>query len=104
VPAALHRARQGAAISPSRNSTSGPPSRQGKIRWRRFAVILIPSLGAVTALMVLTAEGALAASFSISGQQFQVSADSLQGTGFQQFGTIDQEASGTPVDASDSGQ
>jgi hypothetical protein len=89
-------------MSSSENTTSDPPSRQGKMRWRRFAVILIPALAAVTALMVLTAEGALAASFSISGQQFQVSADSLHGTGFQQFGTIDQKANGTPVAVAES--
>ena len=33
--------------------------------------------------------GALAASFSVSGQQFKVSADQLEATGFVQYGTVD---------------
>ena len=67
----------------------------GRVRWRRFAVMFIPAAGATALLIGLTASGALASSFSISGNQFQVSADQLTGTGFQQFGTIDQTAGGT---------
>jgi hypothetical protein len=76
--------------------------RRGRVRWRRFAAIAVPSLAATGALLGLTAGGALASSFSISGQQFQVSADSLTGTGFQQFGTVDQEANGAPVAVAES--
>jgi Family of unknown function (DUF6230) len=73
--------------------TRGP----GRVRWRRFALLFVPALGLSGVLLGLTASGALAASFSISGQQFQVSASSLTGTGFQQFGTVDHTAGGTPV-------
>jgi hypothetical protein len=83
-------------MSPSDTAT-GRSGRPGRVRWRRFALIAVPSLVATGAVLGLTAGGALASSFSISGQQFQVSADSLTGTGFQQFGTVDQEANGTPV-------
>jgi Family of unknown function (DUF6230) len=69
----------------------------GRVRWRRFAVIFIPAAGVTALLLGLTANGALASSFSISGQQFQVSADSLTGTGFQQFGTVDYTAGQTPI-------
>jgi hypothetical protein len=69
----------------------------GRVRWRRFAVIFIPAAGVTALLLGLTANGALASSFSISGQQFQVSADSLTGTGFQQFGTVDYTAGKTPI-------
>jgi len=69
----------------------------GKVRWRRFALIFVPAVAVTGLLLGLTAEGALASSFSISGQQFQVSADSLSGTGFQQFGTIDEEVGNKPV-------
>jgi Family of unknown function (DUF6230) len=71
--------------------------RQGKVRWRRFAIALVPSLAVLGTLLGLTAQGVLASSFSISGQQFQVSADELNGTGFQQFGTVDATANNTPV-------
>jgi hypothetical protein len=63
---------------------------------------VVPSLAAVAAVMVLTAEGAIAASFSISGQQFEVSADSLNGSGFQQFATVDQTASHNLVPVAES--
>jgi hypothetical protein len=83
-------------MSPSDNAT-GRSGRRGRVRWRRFALIAVPSLVATGAVLGLTANGALASSFSISGQQFQVSANQLTGTGFQQFGTVDQEANGHPV-------
>lgn len=70
---------------------------QGRVRWRRFAIALVPSLAIFATVVGLTAQGALASSFSISGQQFQVSANSLSGNGFQQFGTIDQTAAKKPI-------
>jgi hypothetical protein len=88
-------------MNPSGTTTSGPPALQGKVRWRRFAAIMLPSMAAVAAVVVLTAQGAIAASFSISGQQFEVSAGSLNGTGFQQFATVDQSGGG-PVAVAES--
>ncbi|HYK69309.1 MAG TPA: DUF6230 family protein [Streptosporangiaceae bacterium] len=62
---------------------------QGRVRWKRFAIMFVPAAAISAALLTLTANGALAASFSISGQQGETSADSLTGQGFQQFGTAD---------------
>jgi Family of unknown function (DUF6230) len=77
-------------------SGTSPPTgpRQGRVRWRRFAAIMAPSLAALGAIFVLAAEGALGVSFAISGQPFTVTASQLKGTGFEQFGSIDQDASG----------
>ncbi len=92
----------------SDTTTSAPPpgarhaAARGKVRWRRFAMIFAPALGLTAVLLGLTANGALASSFSISGQQFQVSADSLNGTGFQQFGTIDETAGQKPIAVAES--
>jgi hypothetical protein len=69
----------------------------GRVRWRRFALIFVPAIGIVAVLLGLTANGALASSFSISGQEFQVSAASLNGVGFQQFGTIEETAGKKPI-------
>jgi hypothetical protein len=55
--------------------------------------MFVPAAGITAVLLGLTANGALASSFSISGQQFKVSADRLTGTGFQQFGTLDSTTS-----------
>jgi Family of unknown function (DUF6230) len=64
-------------------------TRYGGTRWRRFGVLLGLSTAAVAGLLALMSNGALAASFSVSGQQFKVSADQLVATGFVQYGTVD---------------
>jgi Family of unknown function (DUF6230) len=71
----------------------------GKVRWRRFAVIMLPAVIVAAVLVTLTAKGAVAASFSVSGQQFTVTASQLNGTGFEQFGSAYKEPNGqsTPV-------
>ncbi|MGW5368801.1 DUF6230 family protein [Streptomyces sp. NPDC004009] len=62
---------------------------RGGTRWKRFAVVMVPSMAATAAIGVALAQGALAASFSVSGQSFKVTADKLVGTGFAQYGAID---------------
>ncbi|MFJ8492028.1 DUF6230 family protein [Streptomyces sp. NPDC094038] len=62
---------------------------RGGTRWKRFAVVMVPSVAATACIGVALAQGALAASFSVSGQQFKVSADSLEGDGFEQYGAVD---------------
>ncbi|MFI2375724.1 DUF6230 family protein [Streptomyces sp. NPDC018964] len=62
---------------------------RGGTRWKRFAVVMVPSVLATAAVGVGLAQGALAASFSVSGQQFKVTADYLKGEGFAQYGGID---------------
>ncbi|MCC3779113.1 DUF6230 family protein [Streptomyces sp. UNOB3_S3] len=66
----------------------------GRVRWRRFAVLAVPGLAATAALAVALADGALAASFAVSGQEFKVGASSLTGTGFAQYGGIDKNVRG----------
>jgi hypothetical protein len=60
---------------------------KGRIQWRRFALILVPAAVITATLVGLTANGAIAASISVSGQQFLVTASQLNGTGFEQFGS-----------------
>ncbi|MFI9807547.1 DUF6230 family protein [Streptomyces sp. NPDC052301] len=62
---------------------------RGGTRWKRFAVVMVPSVAATACIGVALAQGALAASFSVSGQSFKVSADKLVGQGFEQYGAID---------------
>ncbi|SEC46597.1 DUF6230 family protein [Streptomyces sp. TLI_105] len=62
---------------------------RGGTRWKRFAVVMVPSVAATAAIGVGLAQGALAASFSISGQEFKVKANSLVGTDFVQYGSVD---------------
>ncbi|GAU69357.1 putative cholesterol esterase [Streptomyces sp. NBRC 110611] len=57
-------------------------------------MLAVPALAGTAALGIALANGALAASFAVSGQQFKVSADSLKGDGFAQYGSIDRNARG----------
>ncbi|WP_031518386.1 DUF6230 family protein [Streptomyces sp. NRRL F-5123] len=67
---------------------------RGGTRWRRFAVVMVPSVAATAAIGVAIAQGALAASFSVSGQQFKVTAKTLHGKGFEQYGALDVKQDG----------
>lgn len=67
---------------------------RGGTKWKRFAVVMVPSVAATAAIGVALSQGALAASFSVSGQQFKVSADRLDGTGFVQYGAVDTGSDG----------
>ena len=69
---------------------------QGKVRLKRFAALMIPATLAGGALVALTAQGVLAAQFSISGIAFTVTADHLHGDGFEQWGAIDNTAPNSP--------
>ncbi len=69
---------------------------QGRVRLKRFAALMIPATLAGGALVALTAQGVLAAQFSISGIAFNVTADHLHGVGFEQWGWIDNTADGSP--------
>jgi hypothetical protein len=61
----------------------------GRTRWARFVGVL--GFGAVGAGVLLfgMSQGALAASFAVSGSSFKVSADGLTGQGYVQFGGVD---------------
>jgi hypothetical protein len=49
---------------------------------------MVPSVAATAAIGIGLAQGALAASFSISGQEFKVKAKELVGTDFVQYGSF----------------
>ncbi|MBZ4020618.1 DUF6230 family protein [Streptomyces purpurogeneiscleroticus] len=70
---------------------------RGGTRWKRFAVVMVPSVAATAAIGVALSQGALAASFSVSGQQFKVATDRLDGTGFVQYGAVDAQKGGKQI-------
>lgn len=61
---------------------------QGRTQWRRFAALLVPAAALAGAIVFGMANGALAASFAVSGQQFKVSAKELVGQDFVQYGGV----------------
>ncbi|MFF3291577.1 DUF6230 family protein [Streptomyces sp. NPDC003023] len=62
---------------------------RGGTRWKRFALVMVPSVAATAAIGVGLAQGALAASFAVSGQEFKVTTGKLVGHGFSQYGGVD---------------
>lgn len=79
--------------SPDPSGTGGAGSDAsapvGRVRWNRFAALAVPAAIGAGALAFMTAQGAIASSFAVSGGSFKVSADSLTGQGFVQYGGVD---------------
>jgi Family of unknown function (DUF6230) len=67
----------------------------GHTRWRRFAAMLLPVTAVAGAIVLGMANGAIAASFAVSGQTFKVSAAELRGEGFVQYSGVAKEINGT---------
>ncbi|GAA3771781.1 DUF6230 family protein [Micromonospora maritima] len=67
----------------------------GGTRWRRFAAVMVPATVVAGGIVLGMANGAIAASFAVSGQTFKVGASKLEGTGFKQYGGIAKESDGT---------
>ena len=67
---------------------------QGRVKWRRFAIVAVPAVIVAGTLIGLTAQGAIASSISVSGQEYLITASKLTGTGFEQFGGQVSGASG----------
>ena len=69
-------------------SPEDSPAPESHTSWRRFVLFSIPAGAAIGGILVAMAGGALAATFSISSQEFKISADEMTGTGFAQFGWV----------------
>jgi hypothetical protein len=76
----------------------------GRVRWRRFAGMLGVTGALAAGMVALTAQGVLASQFSISGMPFTVTADKLDGTGFEQFATLDEMIENSPNEGDTGGQ
>ncbi|MFJ7077377.1 DUF6230 family protein [Streptomyces sp. NPDC098781] len=90
--------------SPEKPESPDGPARRGRVRARRAAVMAVPATLVAGTLAVLTAEGALGVQFAISGMPFTVTATELNGTGFEQFGGLDNMAPGSPNEGDTGGQ
>ncbi|MGW7824873.1 DUF6230 family protein [Streptomyces puniciscabiei] len=88
--------------TPQAAVTAADGGRRGRVRARRAAVMAVPATLVAAGLAVLTAQGALGVQFAISGMPFTVTATELNGTGFEQFGGLDNMADGSP-NAGDTG-
>jgi hypothetical protein len=80
------------------------PATGGRVRWKRFAGMLTVTGALAAGMVALTAQGVLASQFSISGMPFTVTADKLEGTGFEQFATLDEMIKDSPNEGDTGGQ
>ncbi|WP_419992623.1 DUF6230 family protein [Streptomyces boninensis] len=67
---------------------------EGRTDFRRSAAVAVPALLAVTAMGVMMAEGAMAATFAVSGTNFKVSSGKLSSDGLASYVDVDRSADG----------
>ncbi|GHE85293.1 cholesterol esterase [Streptomyces longispororuber] len=67
---------------------------EGRTNWKKTAVIALPAFVAVGAMASVMAEGALAASFAVSGTSFQVSSGRLSSQGLASYVETDRSVDG----------
>src|SRR5699024_600650 len=70
----------------------GEEAASGRTRWRIFAVVLVCGLAGVGVMFAGLSNGALAASFSVSGTSYKATADELNATGVVQYGSVDRSS------------
>lgn len=75
----------------------------GRTDWRRFAVAAGVPVAVAGGMLFGMANGAFAASFAVSGQDFKISADRLEGDGFAQYGGVVKDAEGREIPVAMSG-
>ncbi|MFD0356042.1 DUF6230 family protein [Streptomyces sp. NPDC127110] len=67
---------------------------EGRVDWRRSALVALPAAALVGVLGLVTAQGALAASFAVSGTSFQVSSSKLSSKGLASYVHTDRSVDG----------
>jgi hypothetical protein len=70
---------------------------QGRVRWKRFGLILVPVAAMTSLLIGATAHGVIAATFVISGNGFKLFAGELRGQGFSLATDVDRTRKGRLV-------
>ncbi|MEV7420830.1 DUF6230 family protein [Streptomyces sp. NPDC089919] len=76
----------------SRKGTTGPA--EGRVSWKKSAAVALPAVVAVGAMAMVMAQGALAASFAVSGTSFQVSSGKLSSRGLASYVHTDRSVDG----------
>ncbi|GGN44113.1 DUF6230 family protein [Streptomyces fuscichromogenes] len=68
-----------------------------RIRWGIFASVMVASFTASTGLFIAVAQGALAASFTISNQKMKISTERTDGAGFIEYAATDRRYDGKRI-------
>ncbi|WP_329114242.1 DUF6230 family protein [Streptomyces sp. NBC_01465] len=75
-------------------SAAERPLTEGRTSWKKTAVVAVPAILAVGIMASVMAQGALAASFAVSGTSFQVSSGKLTSTGLSSYVQTDRAVDG----------
>ncbi|MEV0092740.1 DUF6230 family protein [Streptomyces sp. NPDC050738] len=75
-------------------SAAKRPLPEGRTSWKKTAVVAVPAILAVGVMASVMAQGALAASFAVSGTSFQVSSGKLTSTGLSSYVQTDRAVDG----------
>ncbi|WP_438294887.1 DUF6230 family protein [Streptomyces sp. HUAS TT7] len=70
------------------------PLAEGRTAWKKTAVVALPAVVAVGIMANVMAEGALAASFAVSGTSFQVASGKLTSSGLSSYVQTDKSVDG----------
>lgn len=65
-------------------------SASGRTRWKVFGMVLLAGMVGIGVMFAGLSQGALAASFSVSGTSYKATADELDADGVVQYGSVDQ--------------
>ncbi|MEU9118937.1 DUF6230 family protein [Streptomyces sp. NPDC048506] len=76
-------------MNPSKDSAP-----EGRTSWRKSAAVALPAVLTVGVLATVMAQGALAASFAVSGTDFQVSSGKLTSNGLASYVHTDRDTDG----------
>ncbi|MER7760114.1 DUF6230 family protein [Streptomyces sp. NPDC097619] len=71
-----------------------PGPGEGRVHWKKAACAAVPALVVAAGMALMTAQGALAASFAVSGTTFQVSSGRLTADGLSSYVTTDRSVDG----------
>ncbi len=75
-------------------SSQQRPTEVGRTNWKKTAVVALPAVLCVGLMASVMAQGALAASFAVSGTSFQVSSGKLTSEGLASYVQVDRSVDG----------
>ncbi|MEU4698726.1 DUF6230 family protein [Nonomuraea dietziae] len=70
---------------------------QGRVRWKRFALVFTPVVALTSLLVGATTEGAIGATFVVSSSTFKLFTGELRAQGFTLAGGVDRDIKGRAI-------
>ncbi|MDI3405226.1 DUF6230 family protein [Streptomyces cavernicola] len=81
-------------MTEERNGGRVAAQSEGRVVWKKAALVGAPGVAALAVLGVLMAQGAMAASFAVSGSNFKVGSGKLSSSGLASYVDVDSSGDG----------